>query len=157
MPFEKSAGAVVFYREPGGKIEYLLLQHQAGHWSFSKGLIEKGEKPEEAAQREVKEETGIEDFELIAGFKETERFFFKVKYDYQLSRGWPKGQGVLKFVTYFLAEAKAKKVKLSEEHSDFVWLDYEAALEKITYPEARKILKKADDFLKRISKKGIPR
>lgn len=149
MPIEKSAGAVVFYKTPAGKIEYLLLLHRAGHWSFPKGLIEKDETLEKAAQREVKEETGIESFEMIAGFKETEKFFFRVKYDYQLWRGWKKGQGVLKFVTYFLVQAATKKVKLSDEHPDFVWLDYEGALAKITHKESKEILKKADEYLKR--------
>lgn len=148
VPVEKSAGAVVFYRAPAGKIEYLLLKHRAGHWAFPKGLIEKGETPEEAAKREIKEETGIGDFEMTSGFKETEKYFFKVKYDYQIKeRGWKRGKGVLKFVTYFLAQAKAKKVELSYEHEDFAWLGFNEAIEKITYKVAKEILQKANDFL----------
>ena len=155
MPVEKSAGAVVFYREPDGEIKYLLLQHRAGHWAFPKGLIEKGEALVDAARREVKEESGFQNFELTDSFKETERYFFKVKYDYQLSRGWRKGQNVLKFVTYFLARAESRDVKLSQEHTDFTWLNFEDALKMITYGGAKKILKKADEFLNRISKKGV--
>ncbi len=156
MPVEKSAGAVVFYREPAGKIEYLLLKHRAGHWAFPKGLIEKGEKPEEAARREIGEEAGIEDVEFIDGFKETEKYFFKVKYDYQIKeRGWKRGEGVLKFVTYFLAQAKAKKVELSHEHEDFTWLGFNEATEKVTYKGAKEILQKANDFLIGISKKSL--
>ena len=138
----------MFYRSPGGKIEYLLLQHRAEHWAFPKGLIEKNEKPDEAARREVKEETGIEDFEIIDGFKETEKYFFKVKYDYQIKeRGWKRGEGVLKFVTYFLSQAKTKQIKLSHEHIGYLWLDYDDALEGLTYSGAKKILKKANEFL----------
>jgi len=133
MPVEKSAGAVVFCKTPADKIEYLLLEYRAGHWAFPKGL---------------REETGIADFDLMAGFKETEKYFFKVKYDYQIKeRGWRKGEGVLKFVTYFLAEAKSKDVRLSFEHEDFAWLEFAEALEKITYKGAREILKKAEQFL----------
>jgi len=155
MPIEKSAGAVVFYRSGEDKKEYLLLQHRAGHWSFPKGLIEKGEKPEETARREIREETGINDFKLIDGFKETEKFFFKVKYDYQLARGWKMGDGVLKFVTYFLIQIKTKEIKLSNEHPDFIWLDYENALAKIIHKETKKTLERANDFLNRISKKSV--
>ncbi len=60
MPIEKSAGAVVFYCD-GGKIEYLILQGHRGEkrWGFPKGMIEQGEKPQEADLREIKEETGV--------------------------------------------------------------------------------------------------
>lgn len=148
MPVEKSAGAVVFYRAPDKKIEYLLLKNRAGAWSFPKGLIEEGETPEMTAQKEVKEETGIEEFSLIPGFKETEKYIFKVKYDYQLERGWKKGENVFKVVSYFLFRAAAKKVKISFEHEDFIWLDYKRALGEITFPARRKILQKANEFLK---------
>lgn len=147
MPFEKSAGAVVFHHDSAGKIEYLLLEARAGHWSFPKGLIEENEKPEETAKREIKEETGIENFTLIPGFKEIQKFFFSAKYDYQLQRGWKKGERVFKIVTYFLIQAKTKKVKLSFEHKDYIWLEYKEALEKLTFKNAKVILKKANDFL----------
>ncbi len=147
MPIEKSAGAVIFHRGPAGKIEYLLLEHQAGHFVFPKGLIEKNETPREAAEREVKEETGIKDFVLLPGFKENQKFFFKVKYDYQLERGWKKGETVFKIVTFLLAETKTKKVKVSWEHIGFKWLPYEEALEQLTFKNAKEILKKANEFL----------
>ncbi len=156
MPVEKSAGAVVFCRSVEGKIEYLLIKHGPdGNWGFSKGLIEKGEKLEETALREVKEETGLADIELLDGFKETIRIFFKVKFEYQLERGMKIGETVLKFITYFLAESKSKEVKLSFEHSDFLWLEFEAALEKLKFKTDKEILKKADVFLNAISEKSI--
>jgi len=149
VPVEKSAGAVVVYRGAGGKIEYLLLEHRAGHWKFPKGLIEKGEKLEETAMRECQEETGLKNLVFIDGFKETERYFFKVKYDYQVKeRGYKMGETFLKFATYFLAESKSKKVKLSFEHENYGWFDYESAMEKLKKSKSsQEILKKADDFL----------
>jgi bis(5'-nucleosidyl)-tetraphosphatase len=160
MPVEKSAGAVVFYRAPQGKIEYLILEHRAGHWGFPKGLIEKGEKLEETALRECREETGLDKLSLISGFKETIRYFFKVKFDYQVKeRGFKMGQNVMKFVTYFLVESKSKKVKLSFEHLNYVWLELDAALENIKKHNQSNqvVLKKANDFLNRVSKEGLPR
>lgn len=149
MPVEKSAGAVVFYREPDEKIKYLLLEHRAGHWKFPKGLIEKGEKLEETALRECREETGLDSLELISGFKETERYFFKVKYDYQVKeRGLKMGQVILKFVTYFLAESKNKNVKISFEHEAYAWYDFKSALAKLKNSKSsQEIFKKADEFL----------
>jgi 8-oxo-dGTP pyrophosphatase MutT (NUDIX family) len=40
MPFEKSAGAIIFYRGKNGIIKYLLLKHRAGHWNFPKSSQE---------------------------------------------------------------------------------------------------------------------
>ena len=160
MPIEKSAGAVVFYRKPAGKIEYLLLEHRAGHWGFPKGLIEKGEKLEETALRECREEAGLEGLHFINGFKETIRYFFKVKYDYQIKeRGYKMGENVMKFVTYFLVESKNQKVKLSFEHLKYAWLDFEPAMENLKKHNRSNqvVFKKADDFLNRISKKSLPR
>lgn len=152
MPFEKSAGAVIFYREKDGIIKYLLLKHRAGHWNFPKGLIEKGEKLQDTALREVKEETGLKNLKFINEFKETVRYFFRVKYDYQVKeRGCKMGQAVMKFVTYFLIESKDKDVKISFEHEDFGWLEFNEAMEKLKkYKPGQEILKKAHEYLKNI-------
>lgn len=52
---ERSAGGLVF--TPGRKV--LLILDRYGFWTFPKGHVETGETDEEAAQREVHEETGI--------------------------------------------------------------------------------------------------
>ena len=140
MPVEKSAGAIIFYRADK-KIEYLLLHYQWGHWDFPKGNIEKGEKLEETVKREVKEETGIEDIKFTPSFKESIKYFYKLK-----------GKNVFKIVTFLLAETKTKEVKISWEHIGFKWLPYEEILEQLTFKNAKEILKKANHFL---SKKGV--
>ena len=82
MPIERSAGTVI-YREKEGKTYYLLLHYPRGvrrptpYWDFPKGHLEKGEKPEEAAEREAAEETGLREIKFIDGFKETIKYFFK--------------------------------------------------------------------------------
>jgi len=147
MAVEKSAGAVIFYRAPRGKIEYLLLQHDK-KWGFPKGLIEDGEKLEETALREAGEETGLENLTIIKGFKETIKMFFKVKYPYQLERGFKMGENVLKFVTYFLMKSEDKEVKLSFEHEGCAWLPFKDALEKLKgYKNLQAVLEKANRFL----------
>lgn len=139
MPLEKSTGAVIFRKEDN-KIKYLLIKYGWGHWEFPRGLIEKGESLEETARREIKEEVGIEDIRFIPGFKEWFKFFFKLK-----------GKNIMKIATFLLAETKTKEVKLSCEHEDYVWLEYEKALEKLTFKNSKEILKKANDFLQRES------
>ena len=136
MPIEKSAGAIIFRKEKG-KMYYLLLQYELGHWGFSKGHIEKGESFEDTVRREVKEETGLGDIKIINGFKEWIKYFFKLK-----------GKNIFKIVTYLLAETKTKEVKISWEHTGYKWLAYEEALEQLTFKNTKEILKKANEFLK---------
>ncbi len=50
----KEAGAIVFWGE-----NVVLRKNQNGHWLFPKGHIEEGERPEDAAVREVNEELGL--------------------------------------------------------------------------------------------------
>jgi len=143
MPIEKSAGAVIFRRE-NDKMEYLLLHYPSStkapkeYWDFPKGIIEKGEKIEGTARREIKEETGIEDIKFVEGFKEWIKYFFKLK-----------GKNIFKIVTFLLAETKEKEVKISWEHTGYKWLPYEKALEQLTFKNAKEILKKANDFLEK--------
>jgi bis(5'-nucleosidyl)-tetraphosphatase len=131
---EFSAGAVVFRRD--GTRKYLLLHYEAGHWEFPKGNVEKGETPEDAARREIKEETGIDGVEFIPAFEE------KIKYYYKRDKGT-----VQKEVQFFLAEAKSDKVILSDEHTGFEWLGYREAYERITFRNSKNILKNAESLL----------
>jgi len=137
MPVERSAGAVIFRREKG-KVLYLLLHYEEGHWDFPKGHVEKGEKTEETIRREVREETGITDLAFVDGFKETIRYFF-----------WAGKKRILKFVVYTLAETPQKDVKLSFEHVDHIWLPFEEAKAKITFATSRRVLQKGDAFLRK--------
>ena len=132
MPIEKSAGAVIFRKQRGG-IYYLLLHYGIGHWDLAKGHIEKGEKPEEAAEREIKEETGIKEIKFAPGFKETIKYFYKRD-----------NKNFVKTVVFFLAKTETKQVKISYEHKGFKWLPYDKALQQITFDNAKKILKKAN-------------
>lgn len=110
-------------------------------WDFPKGLLDKGEKGIDAAKREAKEEAGIIRFKLVDGFKETARYF--VRHDWDKTK-----KAKLKFAAMFLAKAATSKVKLSWEHDKYEWLPYEKARERITKPELKKALEKAEKFLK---------
>ncbi len=135
MPVEKSAGAIIFRKE-GGKNHFLLLHYLAGHWDFPKGHIEKGEKINETIRREVKEETGIEKIRFVSGFKQDVKYFFKAK-----------EENIFKIVVFLLAETDVKEIKISKEHKGFKWLTFQDALNQLTFNNAKKILKKANDFL----------
>ncbi len=130
-----SAGLIIFFAR-GAKREYLLLQYEAGHWDFPKGKIEKAETKEQAALRELDEETGLA-ARIIPGFQKTFAYWFK---------GY-KGELTHKTVYFFIGRTNKKKVILSDEHIDYAWLPYKKAVEQLTYKNAKQILQKAERFL----------
>lgn len=135
-----SAGTIIFNSEKPRK--YLLLYYRGNYWDFAKGTAEKDESLKETATREAKEETGL-DVEIIDGLKEKIKYFFKEPDPVN-----PKNKNlVFKEVIFFAAKSKTGKVKISDEHSDYIWLPYKEALEKLKYNTAKEILRKAEGFL----------
>ena len=135
MGTEKSAGIVLF-RNDSDKNEFLLLNYPQGHWDFVKGKIEQNETSHETALRETKEETGITNIEFVDGFEES------VEYDFRFKK-----ENIHKKVIFFLAKTNEKNIKLSHEHNDYLWLEYNDALKKTTFENAKNVLTKANEFL----------
>ena len=135
MGTEKSAGIVLF-RNNSSKNEFLLLNYPQGHWDFVKGKVEQNETSHETALRETREETGITHIEFIDGFEES------VEYDFRFKK-----ENIHKKVIFFLAKTNEKNIKLSHEHSDYIWLEYNDALKKTTFENAKNVLTKANEFL----------
>ena len=135
MGTEKSAGIVLF-RNDSNKNEFLLLNYPQGHWDFIKGKVEENETTHETAIRETKEETGISNIEFIDGFEEW------VEYDFKFKK-----EDIHKKVIFFLAKTDEKNIKISHEHNDYLWLEYDDALKKTTFENAKGVLSKANEFL----------
>lgn len=133
--FERSAG-IILYRESVMKKFFLLLHYPSGHWDFVKGRIEKNENEKQAAIRETQEETGITDVEFIDGFEE------KIHYTYQFF-----GKIVQKEVVFFLGKTKTEEIKLSDEHLDHIWLEFDDAFSKTTYQNAKSLLQKSKPLI----------
>jgi 8-oxo-dGTP pyrophosphatase MutT (NUDIX family) len=133
---EVSAGAVLHIIDENFEIKYLILNYSYGHWDFPKGNIELGETETETIKREVMEETGIEDIKLIEGFRQ------QISYKYRKKSKW-----VNKSVIYYLAETNSNKVMLSFEHINFAWLNFNDALEKLSFDNSKRVLKNAKEFL----------
>ena len=107
-------------------------------WQFVQGERE-DETAEEAVRREVKEETGIDCESAIE---------IDIKADYWFK--W-EGETIHKFLNYFLVKAdKNAEIKLSEEHSDYKWVDYETALKELKFNKEQ--FKKAFELLKEMDK-----
>ena|SRR6266404_8417109 len=131
MKHQYSAGIITYVRE-NDTILYLLLKYGAGHWDFPKGKIEPGETKQEAALRELKEETGLT-AHIDEGFEENIRYIFT--YDKKLTQ---------KTVYFFTGKATSTNVTLSHEHTDFTWLSFQDALKQLTFDNAKELLKSAN-------------
>ncbi len=132
---EKSAGTVIYKQTKEGR-KFLLLHYPSGHWDFVKGKMEKGENPTETVIRETFEETGITDLEFVDSFEEN------IEYNFQFE-----GTSIHKTVVFFLAKTNTNKVTISHEHQNYLWLDFEEALSKITFENARRVLSRANKLL----------
>ena len=122
---EESAGIIPIYRPTG---ELLVVQHNAGHWGFPKGHREANETLAETALRELSEEVGISDVELVPDAI-TQRYEFEKN-----------GNTIQKTVWYFIGYPKSKHVILNgPELKAYAWLSYDEALERL--PLALDVLK----------------
>ena len=106
------------YRINEGRREYLLLKRSEveihpGIWSICGGTMEQGEKAYEAAAREMKEETGLTPNKLYKA--DTVNIFYEDLDDR------------VHIVPVFIAEADNGEIKLSHEHSEFIWKDLTTA------------------------------
>jgi 8-oxo-dGTP pyrophosphatase MutT (NUDIX family) len=123
-----SAGVVVVRQSADGW--RMLLLRAYNYWDFPKGQVEPGENPLDAARREVREETAIDDLDFRWGgeYLETEPY------------------GRNKVARYYLAASPASVVKLPvnpqlgrPEHQEFRWLDFDAARALVVARVARVI------------------
>ncbi len=115
----------------------LLLQYPQGHWSFPKGHIEEDDNDHFAtAKRELLEETGISEVSIIDGWmSRTEYTFFS------------KGTPTTKQVFWYLANTDELNVKLSHEHTNYMWVNFDEAYEQLTFDQEVDLLHSAKNFL----------
>lgn len=144
--WEVSIGAVVF-REQDGRRLFLLLHYPSGHFDFPRGHREAGETDEQTLVREVEEETGIRSLRIFPKCMKT-RFFYVAK-GTERERRKRSGAGlwIFKQVHLYPALTEADEVALSFEHTGFVWLPYDEALQKVTFENARRILRETEAYL----------
>ena len=136
MTTERAAGIVMCYMGDG-KPKYLVLHTALGYWGLVRGHIEKGEQEQQAALRELCEETRLSHVFLLHGFCASTKYYFTRN-----------KETIFKEVTYFLGESPTKEVVLSEEHIGYRWLNFDMALKALTFPNDKDILTKADHWMK---------
>lgn len=125
-----SAGGVVYKRE-GKDLKILLISIKQGKvWALPKGLVEKNETPQQAALREIREETGI-DGKIIDELGEVSYWFYL------------EGEKYFKTIKYYLVEYINGQITPQWEIDNAEWFKADEALNKLTYESDKKILEKA--------------
>lgn len=98
-----------------------------GAWEVVHGRIEEGERPEFAAEREVREETGIE----------VTRIYNVSCHPFYLHRA-----GVVQIAVVFAAFADSREAPvLGAEHDCGEWVDYDEAMARLVWPRSRTALR----------------
>lgn len=121
--------------EAGGVEVALIATHGGERWALPKGLVRQGESLEDAALREVREETGL-DAEIVAPLEPIAYWFW-----------WPRGGRKVrhhKVVHYFLMTYRGGDLAdHDDEVDDARWFPLEEALERASYENERNILRQA--------------
>jgi 8-oxo-dGTP pyrophosphatase MutT (NUDIX family) len=126
VPLIRQAGSIVVRldaREP--QVLLVTARRNPRNWIFPKGHVEKGESPEQAALRETREEAGVS-ARLIgpAGILEYGFLGAKARVEY--------------FLVLFTREAGPP-----EDGRQRMWCGLDDALDRLTYKNTRKLLRKA--------------
>jgi 8-oxo-dGTP pyrophosphatase MutT (NUDIX family) len=121
-----------------GAWRVLVLQRSAttrcpGAWETVHGRIEPGERPEEAARRELREETGLAPDRLYAV---TVQPFYMARV------------GVVDLAVVFAAFVRSDGVTTADEHSAYEWLSTDEALQRFHWPREAAALREAMQLLR---------
>jgi ADP-ribose pyrophosphatase YjhB (NUDIX family) len=135
---ETSSGGVVF-RRTNGHVDFLLIRDPYANWGLPKGHIEGGESPEEAALREVEEETGLCELAMVVQLPTIDWFFRD------------RGKLVHKFCHFFLVECTGGDPvpQLAEGITECIWQAPSDAIRTVSYSNAREVVRAAAEWLER--------
>jgi 8-oxo-dGTP pyrophosphatase MutT (NUDIX family) len=134
-----SAGGVVFRRRDS-RTEVALISVGSGcRWQLPKGLVDKGESPEVAAAREVREETGLE-AEMVASIETIEYWY--VSND--------RGARIRfhKFVHFYLFRFVSGDVRDHDhEVNEARWIEIDEAREMLAFKNEKKVVERAREMI----------
>jgi len=115
--------AYVFIKTKSG-LKYLLLKRAeekiyGGLWQCVTGKIEADEPAWKTAVRELKEETGLIPINMFVAD--------------HVSQFYEANKNRMNLIPVFGIEVESDEVKLSDEHSKFVWADFDLAFKKLVW------------------------
>lgn len=127
-----AAGGLVFNNE-----RQLLMILRRGKWDLPKGKLDNGESIEECARREVTEETGVKNLEIVNFLGITEHSYF----DNWIS------EDVIKETHWFVMKTTGEnmiKPQTEEDIEEIEWIDSKHITQftSMTYPNIRSIIQK---------------
>jgi 8-oxo-dGTP pyrophosphatase MutT (NUDIX family) len=135
---ETSAGGLIVDRSGGTPRAALigrLDRRGTMKWSLPKGHIEPGETPEQAAEREIREETGIEG-RVLAPLG-TIDFWFMLQ-----------AQRVHKTVHHFLLEAQGGALSDADSEVDEVsWVPLDQVVDRLAFEDERRLMNRLPELL----------
>lgn len=128
---EPTAGGIVFRGSTQqNNLEILLIQDAKNRWTIPKGHIEDGESAKECAEREIREETGLQEMKVY-------NWLGKINFRYRRQQSL-----VLMTTEIFLVQAQGDTDKLNPEEwmNGIKWFPAAEALDKIEYEDIGKII-----------------
>jgi 8-oxo-dGTP pyrophosphatase MutT (NUDIX family) len=127
---ETTSGGIVFRRDEKAGIQILLMQDAKNRWTIPKGHVEPDEEPKATAEREIREETGLQEMKVYS-------WLGKVHFRYRRSHTL-----VLMTMHIYLVEGHGNTDALHPEGwlNDIKWLPATEAVDKIAYDDIGKLI-----------------
>ena len=127
---EPTSGGIVFRHSKSGSVEFLLVQDAKNRWTIPKGHVEPNEQAKHTAEREIREETGLQQMTVLD-------WLGKINFRYRRAQSL-----VLMTTEIFLVKALGDTNKLNPEDwmNDCRWLSSSEALDKIEYDDIGKLM-----------------
>lgn len=117
---EPSYGIIPIRKKPNGWDVFVVKEY--GYWGFPKGHLEAGETPQEAAQRELREETGL----IVTAFLSLQPIEIDACYQW-------KGKEVSRTFVFFVAEVEGTISLRPDEVEDGQWHALDTTTQKVAF------------------------